>query len=141
MVRFNKDHFWYCNQFPKCHAVNHLFSPPILVRSQSVSFVLVQQCLAQSAPGQRRDEQVGTYREVEQKVGIARGLANKLRARHLEAYDQQGGPVAYADTFNTCQQGQNISFHKIRKTTQEPGRLHQNPSRRREEASKTLRRT
>jgi hypothetical protein len=31
-------------------------------------------------------------------VGIARGLANKLRARHLEAYNQQGEPVAYADT-------------------------------------------
>ncbi len=31
-------------------------------------------------------------------MGVARGLANKLRARHLEAYDQQGGPVAYADT-------------------------------------------
>jgi hypothetical protein len=40
-----------------------------------------------SVPGQLRDEQVGTYRELEQKVGVARGLANKLRARHLEAYD------------------------------------------------------
>jgi hypothetical protein len=44
-----------------------------------------------------RDEQVGAYRELELEVGVARGLANKLRARHLEAYDQQG-PVAYADT-------------------------------------------
>jgi hypothetical protein len=35
--------------------------------------------------------------------------------------------TTHADTFNTCQQGQNISFHKTRKTTQEPGRLHQNP--------------
>jgi hypothetical protein len=58
----------------------------------------VATALEVSAPGQLRDEQVGTYRELEQKVGIARGLANKLRARHLEAYDQQGGPVAYADT-------------------------------------------
>jgi hypothetical protein len=31
-------------------------------------------------PGQLRDEQVGIYRELEQKVGVARGLANKLRA-------------------------------------------------------------
>ncbi|MFN9901831.1 MAG: hypothetical protein ACK55Z_24215, partial [bacterium] len=51
-----------------------------------------------SAPGKLRDEQVGAYRELEQRVGIARGLANKLRARHLEAYNRQGGPVAYADT-------------------------------------------
>jgi hypothetical protein len=41
---------------------------------------------------------VGVYRELELEVGVARGLANKLRARHLEAYDQQEGPVAYADT-------------------------------------------
>ncbi len=46
-------------------------------------------------PGQLRDEQVGVYRELEREVGVARGLANKLRARHLEAYDQQGEPVAY----------------------------------------------
>ncbi len=51
-----------------------------------------------SAPGQLRDEQVGTYRELEREMGVARGLANKLRARHLEAYDQQGEPVAHADT-------------------------------------------
>jgi len=31
-------------------------------------------------------------------VGVARGLANKLRARHLEAYDLQEGPVAFADS-------------------------------------------
>jgi hypothetical protein len=31
-------------------------------------------------------------------VGVARGLANKLRARHLEAYNLQGGPVAFADS-------------------------------------------
>jgi hypothetical protein len=63
-----------------------------------MSLAGVATALEVSAPGQLRDEQVGTYRELEQKVGIARGLANKLRARHLEAYDQQGGPVAYADT-------------------------------------------
>jgi hypothetical protein len=63
-----------------------------------MSLAGVATALEVSAPGQLRDEQVGTYRELEQKIGIARGLANKLRARHLEAYDQQGGPVAYADT-------------------------------------------
>ena len=63
-----------------------------------MSLAGVATALEVSVPGQLRDEQVGTYRELEQKVGIARGLANKLRARHLEAYDQQGGPVAYADT-------------------------------------------
>jgi hypothetical protein len=35
---------------------------------------------------------------LELEVGVARGLANKLRARHLEAYDLQGGPVAFADS-------------------------------------------
>ncbi len=39
------------------------------------------------APGQLRDDQVGVYRELELEVGVARGLANKLRARHLEAYN------------------------------------------------------
>ncbi len=63
-----------------------------------MSLAGVATALEVSAPGQLRDEQVGTYRELEQKVGIARGLANKLRARHLEAYDQQGGLVAYTDT-------------------------------------------
>ncbi len=41
---------------------------------------------------------MGIYRELELEVGVARGLANKLRARHLEAYDLQGGPVAFADS-------------------------------------------
>jgi hypothetical protein len=41
---------------------------------------------------------VGVYREVELEVGVARGLANKLRARHLEAYNLQEGPVAFADS-------------------------------------------
>ena len=63
-----------------------------------MSLAGVAMALEVSVPGQLRDEQVGTYRELEQEVGVARGLANKLRARHLEAYDQQGGPVAYADT-------------------------------------------
>ncbi len=51
-----------------------------------------------SAPGQLRHDQMGVYRELELEVGVARGLANKLRARHLEAYDLQGGPVAFADS-------------------------------------------
>jgi hypothetical protein len=50
------------------------------------------------APSQLRDDQMGVYRELELEVGVARGLANKLRARHLEAYDLQGGPVAFADS-------------------------------------------
>ncbi len=29
---------------------------------------------------------------------MARGLANKLRAKHLEEYDLQGKPVAFADS-------------------------------------------
>jgi hypothetical protein len=37
-------------QSAKCHAVNHLFLPPILLRSLAVSFVLVPQCLALSVP-------------------------------------------------------------------------------------------
>jgi hypothetical protein len=44
-----------------------------------------------SAPGQLRDDQMGVFRELELEVRVARGLANKLRARHLEAYDLQGG--------------------------------------------------
>jgi hypothetical protein len=63
-----------------------------------MSLAGVATALEVSVPGQLRDEQVGVYRELEREVGVARGLANKLRARHLEAYDQQGGPVAYADT-------------------------------------------
>ncbi len=63
-----------------------------------MSLAGVATALEVSAPGQLRDEQVGTYRELEREVGVARGLANKLRARHLEAYDQHGEPVAYADT-------------------------------------------
>jgi hypothetical protein len=63
-----------------------------------MSLAGVATALEVSAPGQLRDEQVGAYRELELEVGVARGLANKLRARHLEAYDQQEGPVAYADT-------------------------------------------
>jgi hypothetical protein len=51
-----------------------------------------------SAPGQLRDDQMEVYREMELEVGVARGLANKLRARHLEAYDLQGRPVAFADS-------------------------------------------
>ncbi len=50
------------------------------------------------APGQLRDDQMGVYRELELEVGVARGLANKLWARHLEAYDLQGRPVAFVDS-------------------------------------------
>ncbi len=31
-------------------------------------------------------------------MGVARALVNKLRARHLEAYNLQGRPVAFADS-------------------------------------------
>ncbi len=31
-------------------------------------------------------------------MGVARGLANKLRARHLEAYNLQEEPVAFSDS-------------------------------------------
>ncbi len=55
-----------------------------------MSLAGVATALEVSVPGQLRDEQVGVYRELELEVGVARGLANKLRARHLEAYDQQG---------------------------------------------------
>jgi hypothetical protein len=41
---------------------------------------------------------MGVYRELELEVGVARGLANKLRARHLEAYHLQGRPVAFAES-------------------------------------------
>jgi hypothetical protein len=63
-----------------------------------MSLAGVATALEVSAPGQLRDDQVGVYRELELEVGEARGLANKLRARHLEAYDLQGGPVAFADS-------------------------------------------
>jgi hypothetical protein len=68
-------------------------------------FVDLEMCLAGvatafevSAPGQLRDNRMGVYRELELEVGVARGLANKLRARHLEAYNLQEGPVAFADS-------------------------------------------
>ena len=63
-----------------------------------MSLARVATALEVSAPGQLRDDQMGVYRELELEVGVARGLANKLRARHLEAYDLQGGPVAFADS-------------------------------------------
>jgi hypothetical protein len=49
-----------------------------------------------SAPGQLRDDQMGVYRELELEVGVACGLANKLRARHLEEYDLRRDPAAAA---------------------------------------------
>jgi hypothetical protein len=63
-----------------------------------MSLAGVATALEVSAPGQLRDDQMGVYSELELEVGVARGLANKLRARHLEAYDLQGGPVAFADS-------------------------------------------
>jgi hypothetical protein len=63
-----------------------------------MSLAGVATALEVSAPGQLRDDQMGVYRELEMEVGVARGLANKLRARHLEAYDLQGGPFAFADS-------------------------------------------
>jgi hypothetical protein len=49
-----------------------------------MSLAGVATALEVSAPGQLRDEQVGAYRELKLEVGVARGLANKLRAQHLE---------------------------------------------------------
>jgi hypothetical protein len=57
----------------------------------------VAMALEVSGPGQLRDDQMGVYRELEQEVGVAWGLANKLRARHLENYDLLGIPVAAAN--------------------------------------------
>ncbi len=63
-----------------------------------MSLAGVATVLEVSAPGQLRDDQVGVYRELELEVGVARGLVNKLRAQHLEAYNLQEGPVAFADS-------------------------------------------
>ncbi len=63
-----------------------------------MSLAGVATALEVSAPGQLRDDQMGVYRELELEVGVARGLANKLRARHLEAYHLQGGPVVFTDS-------------------------------------------
>ncbi len=63
-----------------------------------MSLARVATALEVSAPGQLRDVQVGVYRELELEVGVARGLANKLRAQHLEAYNLQEGPVAFVDS-------------------------------------------
>jgi hypothetical protein len=63
-----------------------------------MSLAGVATALEVSAPGQLRDDQMGVYRALELEMGVARGLANKLQARHLEAYDLQGRPVAFADS-------------------------------------------
>ncbi len=63
-----------------------------------MSLAGVATALEVSAPGQLRDDQMGVYRELELEVGVACGLANKLRARHLEAYDLHRRPVAFADS-------------------------------------------
>ncbi len=60
----------------------------------------VATALEKSGPGQLRDDQMGVYRELELEVGVARGLANKLRARDLENYDLLGIPVAAANPSN-----------------------------------------
>jgi hypothetical protein len=54
----------------------------------------VATALEVSGPGQLRDDQMGTYRQLESEVGVAHGLANKLRAKHLENYDLLGIPMA-----------------------------------------------
>ncbi len=63
-----------------------------------MSLAGVATALEVSEPGQLGDDQMGVYRELELEVGVARGLTNKLRARHLEAYDLQGRHVAFADS-------------------------------------------
>jgi hypothetical protein len=63
-----------------------------------MSLAGVATALEVSAPGQLRDDQMGVYRELELEVGVAHGLANKLQARHLEAYDLQERSVAFADS-------------------------------------------
>ncbi len=63
-----------------------------------MSLTGVATALEVSAPGQLREDQMEVYRELELEVGVARGLANKLRAKHLEEYDLQGKPVAFADS-------------------------------------------
>ncbi len=45
-----------------------------------------------SGPGQLRDDQMGIYRELEQEVGVARGLPNKLRAKHPGNLQLAGDP-------------------------------------------------
>jgi hypothetical protein len=76
-----------------------------------MSLAGVATALEVSAPGQLRDNQMGVYRELELEVGVARGLANKLRARHLEANDLQGGPVAFADSSGI---GERLRMARIR---------------------------
>ena len=63
-----------------------------------MSLTGVATALEVSAPGQLRDDQMGVYRALELEVGVACRLANKLRAKHLEEYDLQGKPVAFADS-------------------------------------------
>ncbi len=63
-----------------------------------ISLTGVTTALEVSAPGQLRDDQMGVYRELESEVGVARGLANKLRAKHLEEYDLRGNPVTFTDS-------------------------------------------
>ncbi len=63
-----------------------------------MSLAGVATALEVSAPSQLRDDRMGVYRELELEVGVARGLANKLRARHMETYNLQEGPVAFADS-------------------------------------------
>jgi hypothetical protein len=56
----------------------------------------VATALEVSGPGQLRDDQMGIYRQLESEVGVACGLPNKLRAKHLENYDLLGIPMAAA---------------------------------------------
>jgi hypothetical protein len=63
-----------------------------------MSLAGVATALEVSAPGQLRDDQMGVYRELAREAGVARGLANKLRAKHLDEYNLKGEPGALADT-------------------------------------------
>jgi hypothetical protein len=56
----------------------------------------VAKALEVSAPGQLRDDQMGVYRELELEVGVACGLANKFREKHLEEYDLRRNSAAAA---------------------------------------------
>ncbi len=54
-----------------------------------MSLTGVATSLEVSGPGQLRDDQMGTYQELEPQVIVARKLATELRAKHLETYDLQ----------------------------------------------------
>ncbi len=83
----------------------------------------VAMALEVSGPGQLRDDQMGVYKELGQEVGTARGLGNKLRAKHLEKNDLLGIPVAAA---NPSDISEKLRTEKLRFDTElsagKPGR-------------------